>query len=78
MLLREMAKEYRSNTALMELRVRQLQNARCKAHTPEIRYRLKQRINCLQGLINESRKTIFALEHYYDRGGDKHENRKAV
>ena len=78
MLLREMAKEYRSNTALMELRVRQLQNARRKAHTPEIRYRLKQRINCLQGLINESRKTIFALEHYYDRGGVKHENRKAV
>lgn len=78
MQLQEMAKEYRSNTALMELRVRQLQSARRKAHKPEIRYRLKRRINCLQALINESRKTIFEMEHYYDRGGDKHENREAV
>ena len=65
MLLQEMAKEYRANTALMELRVRQLQAARRRARQPEVRYRLKQRINCLQGLINESRKAVFMMEHYY-------------
>lgn len=78
MLLQEMAKEYRSNTALMELRVRQLQAARRRARQPEVRYRLKQRINCLQGFINESRKAVFMMEHYYERGGDGHENRDAV
>lgn len=78
MLLQEMAKEYRSNIVLLELRVRQLQTARRRASQPEVRYRLKRRINCLQALINESRKTVHTMEHYYDRGGDGHENRTAV
>ena len=78
MQLQEMAREYRSNTALLELRVKQLQIARRRAGQNEVKYRLKQRINGLQAMINENRKTAFVLEHYYDRGGDAHENGKAV
>ena len=78
MQMREMAKEYRANTALLELRLKQLQVARRHAEHSEVKYRLKQRINCLQAMINENRKTAFVLEHYYDRGGEQHENRKAV
>nr|WP_297282846.1 hypothetical protein [uncultured Agathobaculum sp.] len=78
MQLQEMAREYRSNTALLELRLKQLQTARRHAGQNEVRYRLKSRINCLQAMINENRKTAFVLEHYYDKGGNAHENRKAV
>lgn len=78
MQLQEMAREYRFNTALLELRLKQLQTARRHASQNEVRYRLKQRINCLQAMINENRKTAFVLEHYYDKGGNAHENRKAV
>lgn len=78
MQLQEMAREYRSNTALLELRLKQLQTARRHAGQNEVRYRLKQRINCLQAMINENRKTTFVLEHYHDKGGSAHENRKIV
>lgn len=78
MQLQEMAREYRSNTALLELRLKQLQTAKRCTEQNEVRYRLKQRINCLQTIINENRKTAFVLEHYYDKGGYAHENRKAV
>lgn len=78
MQLQEMARQYRSNTALLELRLKQLQVARRRAEQNEAKYRLKQRINCLQVMINENRKTAFVLEHYYDRGGEAHENGKAV
>ena len=78
MQLEEVARQYRSNTALLELRLKQLQVARRRAEQNEVKYRLKQRINCLQVMINENRKTAFVLEHYYDRGGDAHENGKAV
>ncbi len=69
MTLHGMAREYRSNTALLELRLRQLQAAQRRARQPEVRYRFKQRIGCLRGLINESRKAAFVMEHYYQRGG---------
>lgn len=78
MQLNEMAREYRSNTALLELRVRQLQTARRHAKQNEVKFRLKRRINCLQALINESRKTAFQMEHYYDKGGKVYENKPAV
>ena len=55
MALREMAQEYRSNTALLELRMKQLQVAQRRARHKEVKYRLKQRIGCLRVLINESR-----------------------
>ena len=74
MALRNMAQQYRANTALLELRMKQLQVAQRRARHKEVRYRLKNRIGFLRVLINESRKTTFLLEHYYDnRGGDGHE-----
>ena len=78
MALREMAQEYRKNTALLEPRMVQPEAAQPRALQREVRYRLKQRIGFLRVLINESRKTAFVLEHYYDnRGGKKHDDRKA-
>ena len=74
MALRNMAQQYRANTALLELRMKQLQVAQRRARHKEVRYRLKNRIGFLRVLINESRKTTFLLEHYYDnRGGGGHE-----
>ena len=73
MKLDEMSREYKANMALLELRMRQLQVAQRRARQNEVKYRLKQRIGCLRVLINESRKTAFVLEHYYDRGGMQHE-----
>ena len=75
--LREMAREYRANTALLELRVKLLQAAQRRAEQKEVRYRLKRRIGCLRVLINESRKTAFTLEHYRERGADEHDAKPA-
>ena len=75
MKLCEMAQEYRVNVALLELRIKQLQAAQ-----PEVRYRLKQRAKFLQTLINESRQTVFLMEHYHDHSeeGDAHADCRAV
>ena len=78
MYLREMAQEYRSNIALLELRMKQLQVAQRRTQHKEVRYRLRQRIGCLRVLINEGRKTVFMLEHHYDKGGQYHANKRAV
>ncbi|MDO5142061.1 MAG: hypothetical protein Q4D31_03485 [Eubacteriales bacterium] len=78
MVLRDMAQEYRANTALMELRMKQLQVAQRRARQKEVRFRLKQRIGCLRTLINESRKTAYVLEHYYERGGTPHDDEQAI
>ena len=78
MTLHEMAREYRSNTALLELRLRQLQVAQRRARQKEVKYRLKQRIGCLRVLINESRKPAFVLEHYDQKGGRQNEDKRAV
>ncbi len=67
MTLHEMAREYRSNTALLELRLRQLQVAQRRARQKEVKYRLKQRIGCLR-----------VLEHYYQKGGRQNEDKRAV
>lgn len=66
MKLCEMAQEYRVNVALLELRIKQLQAAQKRARQPEVRYRLKQRAKFLQTLINESRQTVFLMEHYHE------------
>ena len=78
MALREMAQEYRSNTALLELRMKQLQVAQRRARHKEVKYRLKQRIGYLRVMINESRKTAFILEHYYENGGQVHADKRVV
>ena len=73
MKLCEMAQEYRVNVALLELRIK-------RARQPEVRYRLKQRAKFLQTLINESRQTVFLMEHYHDHSeeGDAHADCRAV
>lgn len=63
----DMAREYRKNISLLELRVIELQTALRKTRQREVKYRLKKRIGYLRMLINESRKEAFVLEHYYDR-----------
>ena len=78
MALREMAQEYRRNTALLELRMKQLQVAQRRARNQEVKCRLKQRSGCLRMLINESRKTAFILEHYYENGGQVHADKRVV
>ncbi len=78
MYLCEMAQEYRANTALLELRMKQLQIAQRHVQQKEVKFRLKQRINHLRTLINESRETAFVLEHYHDKGGEAHADRHAV
>ena len=72
--------EYRVNVALLELRIKQLQAAQKRARQPEVRYRLKQRAKFLQTLINESRQTVFLMEHYHDHSeeGDAHADCRAV
>ena len=51
-----------------------------RARQPEVRYRLKQRAKFLQTLINESRQTVFLMEHYHDHSeeGDAHADCRAV
>ena len=78
MQLCEMAQEYRANTALLELRIKQLQLAQRRTRQKEVKLRLKQRINRLRTLINESRLTAFELEHYYDKGGEASAHHRAV
>ena len=74
MKLCEMAQEYRVNVALLELRIKQLQAAQKRARQPE------QRAKFLQTLINESRQTVFLMEHYHDHSeeGDAHADCRAV
>lgn len=69
-----------SMSALLELRIKQLQAAQKRARQPEVRYRLKQRAKFLQTLINESRQTVFLMEHYHDHSeeGDAHADCRAV
>lgn len=76
--LYEMAREYRRNTALLELRVRELQAAKRRVGQYEVKYRLKQRIRVLNDMINESRLTVYELEHYYDREEGANGGREAV
>lgn len=76
--LYEMAREYRRNTALLELRVRELQAAKRRSGQYEVKYRLKQRIRVLNDMINESRLTVYELEHYYDREEGANGGREAV
>ena len=76
--LYEMAREYRRNTALLELRVRELQTAKRRAGQYEVKYRLKQRIRVLNDMINESRLTVYELEHYHDREEGANGGREAV
>ena len=63
--LHDMGQEYRRNTNLLELRIRQLQFQLKNTQCLELRRRLKHRIGMLHVLVNEGRKTGFYLQNYY-------------
>lgn len=65
--LKELADEYLQNAAVMEARIRQLESQLKHARRLEARRKLRRRINTLQVMVCESRKTAFHLEHYYDK-----------
>ena len=77
MKLCEMAQEYRVNVALLELRIKQLQAAQKRARRREL---LACQCALGQTLINESRQTVFLMEHYHDHSeeGDAHADCRAV
>ena len=60
----KMAQEYRRNTALLELRKKQLLAAKRHAKQYEVKYRLT-----LNEMINESRLAAFEMENYYEKEG---------
>ena len=63
--LDHMAQQYRSNAALLELRLVQLKHQLAGTKQLEVRRRLKHRIGMLHVLINEGRKTGYYLAQYY-------------
>ena len=62
----KMAQEYRRNTALLELRKKQLLAAKRHAKQYEGKYRLMRRIR----MLNESRLAAFEMENYYEKEGE--------
>ena len=60
----KMAQEYRRNTALLELRKKQLLAAKRHAKQYEVKYRL------MNEMINESRLAAFEMENYYEKEGE--------
>lgn len=70
MTLLQMAEEYRSNSALLALRIVQLQCRLRETRQLELRRRLKRRIGTLYGMLGESRRTSYDMQHYYDRRSD--------
>lgn len=63
--LSHMAQEYRTNAAVLELRLVQLKHQLAHTRQLELRRRLKHRIGVLHVLINEARKTGHYLDQYY-------------
>ena len=80
--LKELADEYLRNAADMEKRIHQLEEQLKHVKRLEARRKLRRRINTLQVMVCESRKTAFHLEHYYDKpeevddGNKQHPKRK--
>ena len=58
------------NTALLELRKKQLLAAKRHAKQYEVKYRLMRRIRMLNEMINESRLAAFEMENYYEKEGE--------
>ena len=73
----KMAQEYRRNTALLELRKKQLLAAKRHAKQYEVKYRLMRRIRTLNEMINESRLAAFEMENYYEKEGERQYDRCA-
>ncbi len=69
MRLNELAREYRANAALLELRAVQLQKLLPQIGCLEEKRRVRRRINLLHTMICDSRCTANELEHYHDAKG---------
>ncbi|MGE4547948.1 MAG: hypothetical protein AB7C89_00175 [Intestinibacillus sp.] len=67
MTLQQMAQEYRVNGALIELRIIQLRCRLQNTRQLELRRRLKKRIGTLYGMLGESRRAAYDMQHYYDQ-----------
>lgn len=65
MTLKEMAREYRANNALLEQQVKQLERAQRYEARTEVRYHLRRRTLQLQAMLDEGRRTARLLEQYY-------------
>lgn len=70
--LQQLSEQYRSDAALMELRIVQLQYRLQHTEQLEIRRRLKHRIGVLRVLMGEGRRTGYDLAHYYERPSEEH------
>lgn len=67
MSLQQLAQQYLSNAALLELRIVQLQYRMRHTEQPEIKRRLRHRVGVLRVMMGEGRRTGYDLAHYYDR-----------
>ena len=74
--LKELADEYLRNAADMEKRIHQLEEQLKHTKRLETRRKLRRRINTLQFMVCESRKTAFHLEHYYDKPEEMNDENK--
>lgn len=62
-----MSEEYRINTAILEVRIVQLDRLLAETRQPELRRRLQRRIGRLHAMAGEGRRAAFDLAHYYDK-----------
>lgn len=62
----ELAQEYRAGQAQIEQRLAELRKDLTITHQKEARRRLLHRINVLEKMLADSRRTSFEMEHYYD------------
>lgn len=74
--LKDLAAEYLQNAAVMEARIRQLEEQAKSAKQLEVRRKLRKRINTLHVMVCESRRTAFQLEHYYDKPKEMNDENK--
>lgn len=65
MTLKQMAREYRANNALLEQQLKQLERAQRREARTEVRYHLRRRTLQLQAMLDEGRRTARLLEQYY-------------
>ncbi len=70
-MLKDLAADYLKNIEIMEQRISQLEEQAKAADQLETRRKLRKRINTLHVMVCESRRTLFQIEHYYDRPEEK-------
>lgn len=67
--LSELAKEYRANAALLELRVVQLNTLLPSVGVREEQRRIRRRIGALRSMMSDCRCAAYEMEHYHDQKG---------